>query len=568
MVVPSMMIAISGESAKKSIEQILTILYYLFKAIQYRGLRMALQKSQRKHSAPAGHIALHYLKTLIDELPAEEKKLPPVAEMARAAGVSIPTMSKAIQACKKSGQLLCTPGQGIFVARAIEGSGGLYSVEKSVSFRFRAKQTWMRVSEEIEKCILNGEFRSGMPLPIYKELRRRFGVSYATLRKSLQFLCARDVLQPYKKGYIVHGPGKRKSSARIALLMPVEPNSVFRRNDGLDTELLRMIEKACAKAGVSLRLIGISGEVHNPTYRDLATSRPLDLSTLKGSLGVIKLENRAREKRYSPVMNNLNQWNTPLAVLDIAGEWNPPSTFITRPHAKVFRISLSHKPGKNIAHYLLKLHHRTIAYISPFHRFTWSKKRLEGLQSVYAAAGIESGVYVCTSEAIDSRNAFFNHFWEGKALPWPGNTAGDWWAKLPLSFKMQKEKQILYDICDFYSEGAICDLCIPLFDKALSNKAITALVACNDSIASMALSYLKTKNIEVPEHLSLIGFDDSLSAFFNRITSYSFNIEAIADAMLNFLLRPDSFTDRYPEKIIDIGGEIVVRESCTAIEQS
>jgi DNA-binding LacI/PurR family transcriptional regulator len=77
---------------------------------------------------------------------------------------------------------------------------------------------------------------------------------------------------------------------------------------------------------------------------------------------------------------------------------------------------------------------------------------------------------------------------------------------------------------------------IPLFEKALADRSITAWVAANDTVAVHALAFLQEKKVRVPDDISLIGFDDTLEAFKNGLTSYNFNIEVIARRMLNHIL--------------------------------
>ena len=76
----------------------------------------------------------------------------------------------------------------------------------------------------------------------------------------------------------------------------------------------------------------------------------------------------------------------------------------------------------------------------------------------------------------------------------------------------------------------------PLFEQALADPTITAWVAYNDLLAFVALNYLENKGIRVPADISVIGFDDTVEAFGNGLTSYYFNTPGTVRGMLDHLI--------------------------------
>ncbi|MEH6453105.1 MAG: substrate-binding domain-containing protein, partial [Psychromonas sp.] len=67
---------------------------------------------------------------------------------------------------------------------------------------------------------------------------------------------------------------------------------------------------------------------------------------------------------------------------------------------------------------------------------------------------------------------------------------------------------------------------------------ITAVVAYNDSMAAGALSYMFDNNINVPQDMSLVGFDDALIAQYIRpkLTTMSYPIQIMAEQATHLAL--------------------------------
>ncbi|MBD3243378.1 MAG: hypothetical protein GF331_22500, partial [Chitinivibrionales bacterium] len=68
----------------------------------------------------------------------------------------------------------------------------------------------------------------------------------------------------------------------------------------------------------------------------------------------------------------------------------------------------------------------------------------------------------------------------------------------------------------------------PVLETLTKDRDITAWVAYNDALALQCCDYLLHAGIGVPHRLSIIGFDDSLDAMGRDLTSYNFNLPAIA----------------------------------------
>lgn len=104
----------------------------------------------------------------------------------------------------------------------------------------------------------------------------------------------------------------------------------------------------------------------------------------------------------------------------------------------------------------------------------------------------------------------------------------------------------------------------PLFMRALSDGNITAWVFGDDTEAIVGLDFLKRNRAAVPGRVSVVGFNNSRAALAADLTSYNNDFEAVMNAMLNYLLRPDSGSDVYAGKEVVLDGYVVERWTCAA----
>jgi DNA-binding LacI/PurR family transcriptional regulator len=78
------------------------------------------------------------------------------------------------------------------------------------------------------------------------------------------------------------------------------------------------------------------------------------------------------------------------------------------------------------------------------------------------------------------------------------------------------------------------------FRRLAKDPSITAWVGLNDEIAVEALIYLRSNKVRVPEDVSVMGFDDSMEAGFQGLTSYCFNGASAMHLMTEYIVRAAS----------------------------
>jgi DNA-binding GntR family transcriptional regulator len=107
-------------------------------------------------------------------------RLPSMRELARCAGVSTPSMCKALVLLKKQGVVKGAAHRRLYVA----GNGAVPSPVQEKVPQWRLKKNL------VEKEIVSGSFGLGVRLPLLKELQARYGVCYVTMKRVMRALAS------------------------------------------------------------------------------------------------------------------------------------------------------------------------------------------------------------------------------------------------------------------------------------------------------------------------------------------------------------------------------------------
>jgi DNA-binding GntR family transcriptional regulator len=213
-------------------------------------------------------------------------RLPSIAGLAKAAGVSKLTMWKAVSRLKDLGEFAGEPGKRIYVSR---GSSQEYSLPPAsgAADAYRdipPSQKWQKVKSRILNDILNGSIRRDAPLPGFKEMQYRYGISFRTLKKSLDQLCHEKILEPSKRGYSVVTHGQDLSHVRVIYLAPSS------RSGGIVRNLyVHMLEEISAQRRVNLEVQSFEPLQEPPQFRKYGTDKNVSPYNRDDALGYILL---------------------------------------------------------------------------------------------------------------------------------------------------------------------------------------------------------------------------------------------------------------------------------------
>jgi len=113
---------------------------------------------------------------------------------------------------------------------------------------------------------------------------------------------------------------------------------------------------------------------------------------------------------------------------------------------------------------------------------------------------------------------------------------------------------------DFSQQGGF-DACKKLINLKSRPQVI---FAANDMMAIGCYDYIKQNNLQIPDDIGVVGFDDIfVSRYLNPpLTTVQVNIEEVGKRAAELLLKKMQTTNNIPSSVINIPTELIIRESC------
>ncbi|MDO5576733.1 MAG: substrate-binding domain-containing protein, partial [Fibrobacter sp.] len=298
-------------------------------------------------------------------------------------------------------------------------------------------------------------------------------------------------------------------------------------------EFLRICENLCSQMKLSLKIVRYWSQGDSVAFANqdgTSTSIGKDSSVL----GYI-LWAESPDDLYKSVLSYIDISRKPVALLQEGSQIHMTELARTR-MLKVFSIATGSSAARKVASFLLQLGHKSVAYFSAFHKSDWSKARLYGIQEIYNRTGADTKVSQYTLDSY----GYFNEFFD--ALKPPERYLQKFVPDLMLANQMPHKvleafNRLRPDLANVLVSEAVRMFMLPLFNKAIKNEECTAWICSNDYIGLMAMDYLKEYS---PRKITLTGFDDTFEAFRRGLTSYNFNIQALVQLMLGYIVNPVS----------------------------
>lgn len=441
------------------------------------------------------------------------RRLPPIGELSRLAGVAPGTMWRAVRRLSDEGVLAARPRSGIHVLH----DGGADS-GRTATLRAPPGLRWQRLRLSLERDIAAGVYLPNETLPTVKQLCLRYAVCFGTMKKALGALVDDRVLCAEKKGYRVPALTAARNRATILFAAWV-----------VGDEIAGTLDSECSKAGIRLRTVPLFP--HDTFLNELRRARAgAGMDALLGHLVSIT---GGTAEQYREILHILTPSNLPIAILDQTGG----ATGARLPGGRslrVFSIACGRLPGRRMARYLLQQGHRRVAYLSPSHEAEWSIRRLQGMQEVFGPLGPDAVVLPFTSchEPLGRKGSDSGTDHEIDRL---STSVLD--ESVPHQRYLARALRRLRSEINHQTErAAVEDEFRSVMERALVHRDITAWVAGNDSSALMCLEFLANRGVRVPGDISVAGFDDSTAGFTAGLTSYNHNRPAAIHAVLSYLL--------------------------------
>jgi DNA-binding transcriptional regulator YhcF (GntR family) len=485
--------------------------------------------------------AVSFLRSFLDSnTVAPGSRLPTVKDLAAQCGVSGGSMSKAVQRLKSDGVLAGVQGQPTRVA------GGGESISDMLGGGGALRTTWRRLYAQLERDILLGVYSNNPVLLSIKEMQHRYGVSYPTVRKTLRELWEQGYIEPRGNSFRVvplHISGA--GGARIVLLCWGGESGTLRLETPWDREFFRAIEQECSARKITLDTILFTSDSGHLKFISAREGRTVRLSRDKSVLGYIF---RTIGANLTPdpdrLLHELIALDKPVAVFDDMGHDVPFTKRLLMSHCfRIFPVGTSVNDAHIVGRYLLEKGHRSIAFISAYHRAEFSRIRFQGLCEIFERAGILHGVHSVTLDTFVS--------------PWDYYLAA-------LRRKYANDKRREHDTITDTEKAALIReeqrrRIVPLLDTALNLHECTAWVTATDSTGVVAYSFLRGRGIHPGKDIALIGFDDSFAALEAGVTTYRFNFSGILGGMIHYIVSPVSFAGAFRGKTVTVDGMIIER---------
>lgn len=506
---------------------------------------------------PAQRAALDYL---FEQVAAHREsgapRLPTVAKLAEAAGVSLVTMSRAVARLRDAGVVRTRHGKGIHLAEE-EADG---SREKTRRRRQvpRLGTKWERVARQLRTDILARTYPPGTHLPSAKELTSRYGVCHKTLGKALKVLLDEGRLSLDRTKYVVPAPTGGRHRNTIVLIARGTPRGELFKLSVRTITNLRMLENACSANRLKL-VVATRNDKGNlllgPDRRTMSFAEAIRRETV---LGFVVWTMALDGFDLDGLLFELAEHRRPIAILDEGSNYRIPARL--RAPIKMFQPVIGRGASREVARLLLNLGHRTVAYISHVGDAGWSQERLAGLREEFAKAGVGDSERAVVEVSSDSparvpfrrqQSDTLATFWEYsqyvellKEREWVRESTSQGFTEGTIRMLRQQFHQVRQD-------QVIRDAVFPLFDRAVQYRDVTAWVGASDEVALQALEFLQLKGRRVPEDFSVVGFDNSVDATVRGVTSYNFNSSAHMHALITHILDPhrDPWDPRSDEPI-------------------
>jgi DNA-binding FadR family transcriptional regulator len=495
-------------------------------------------------------VALEWLASRVG--PAGDR-LPPIAALAREAGVAKNTMLAAVREFCAQGALAASPGAGIRVRHR----------PAPTPTPPPAGAGWQRVAERLGQDILRGSF-PGRFLPTMQRLSQSYGASPATLRKALGELAAAGHLRRLGRRSEIVRPDVSAPHATVLLLARGTENPASPTQQGMlsgvslhTQENLRELERYCHQHGIRLGTVPC-------VYR----GRHLRMGLGDGSwdalvrhravVGALVWTMALGEDAVADMVVKMYGAGVPIAVLDELGHLSvPPPPKGVR--VGRFRLGCSVSDGELVGRYLLRLGHRRCAFIADNPQSPWSLNRYRGVAEVFRRAGRDTEVHLfappsrprpSTVRSISRRaRAFADDLVGGPGRPAPASR------NALLSPLLSEHLRRGVDA------AALHELIAPVIRTCLKRHDLTAWVAATDNVAIECTEALLSAGLRVPEDRTVVGFDDSPEAVFRGITSYNFNGPAVIRAMVDFVLGGTTHRPPHTSDYTVIEGSVVTRRT-------
>ena len=401
-------------------------------------------------------------------------RLPSVRDVASSSGASTYTVFRAYKKMVDQGKIYAEHGNGYFWGRKPELAVSVHE----------------REGDRLERLLLDGwnsgKISADAPLPSIKDLCSEFGTTPPTMRRTLEALCRKGVLERKGRGRYRFVNVHRVSAARlkeILLIMRCNQNGDFNCLGERELTFMQKVYAEARRNNLKVKALGYFED--GGVFLDAGGNR-VDMESCRGCFGAVV---------STMLVFNVNRLFAELACtrFPVAVWWEHPLYDIPRALKKekrfaFFNLAFGEFPGRAVGRFLKEKGMSRIAFVSPYHMSMWSRDRLKGLKKV----GLE------VFEATDASHASPYDFMQESR------------------YRANFRRILLSLVAD-----------IPPVD---------AWVVSNDRVGVELLSLVEQGLLRRPPYM--VSFDNSVDSYRNRLDSFGFSLDALAEQSIFHLVSP------------------------------
>jgi DNA-binding transcriptional regulator YhcF (GntR family) len=474
--------------------------------------------------------------------------------------VSVFTIFKALDLLEKENLITRVKKSGVYIG--IKTKNNPVSCKKTPA-KTRAEE----IADNIISEIIQGTVKVGEHLTLNKELAFKYATSKKSIRKAIEILKDRKYI--YKDGFrfVIGqpiGPVIKPAKNRVYILTNLSRTGWNFVND-YDKAFLESFE-------IELQKHAVTSFEYLDLWNESDRINKVEETTTKGFLIDIPALclNANSSKNFTAyfckTVENISKKPLPIVVTRPNFLLRDVPDFTFRPKPNLFFIGHDDfEGGEKAGNYLASMGHKQIAYFN-FGNAPWDFLRFQGVE--------------CALKRLFHNESNICYFQESSgAPPWSADLST--YTGTPVEEKRRfleaysglfkgyqfRTSDPVEEIYPFLANRILKDIykknMEPVFEKALKIKEITAWVGTGSIVTVAAAEFLKERGIDIPNEISLLGFDDSSKILEYGITTFSFTESKVGYLSAHCILG-DIPIKKNRKGYVEYKGQIMVRKSVKA----
>ncbi len=468
--------------------------------------------------------------------------LPPLRELTQRLEVSRATVIKAMQRMQRAGLVVSVPSRGYAAVGPAPPDSPAPSKPCPEALSLPCPR-WQDLAQTIEQDILEGRFPVGTTLPSIKELCAQYGSGRHSLLRALRLLSDQGRLRRHGRRSEVIGALPPRPTATLVFACISSDAARFSTLTPHSAELWRNLERESHRRGLALAVREFSA---------IGASHDIEAATVVGY--IISTLTTRPSVRNDAIRAALST-RTAVALLDETGDGAELLRGHTSPLLRRFSMGTSMRCGRQVGEYLLARGHRRVVFIAHDDEYLeGARRRWSGIRQPFERVGLPDAVVF---RALEKRGT--EELASDEQLTMVRTRFRRTLTRLAGKHDRTWVESATADMSRLAAEALTRGRTHKLFERLQRTEQATAWVAYNDHLALLALDYLRHAGVRLPRDLSLVGFDDTLAGLGKGLSSYSFNIHTIVNAILEHVLAPRRTGSR--SSIVEIPGMVMVRQT-------